>query len=66
MNQIISLLNNKKLKIFNHSESLTESRNNAESLLKHNTKHEITAALDNYHNTLIEKLKRDIIKAQEK
>jgi len=66
MNQITKILNNRKIKIFKHEESLDAARNSATSLLIDSPQSSVTAALDIYHNTLIEQIKNDISKEQVK
>lgn len=63
MKNILDLLEQKRFKIFGHASSLAEARDYAEKLLQFSHQHEITEALDYYHNTLIEVIKQDTSRA---
>jgi hypothetical protein len=61
--KILNILEGKKFKIFAHAESLDEARYHAVSILQASHRHDVSEAIDYYHNTLIESIKQDILRS---
>lgn len=62
MNEILQLLDQKKLKVFGHAESLEEARDIAITMLEDSQRPTVITALELYHNTLLNQLSQDIRK----
>lgn len=56
------LLDSQKLTVFDSAESLAEARSHAHKVLADSPKHNINEALDLYHNTLIDSIKKGLSK----
>lgn len=59
---IFHILELKRFKVFGHASSLAEARDHAETILKDSHRHDVSEALDYYHNTLLESIKLELLR----
>jgi len=59
-NNVLNLIDQLKYKIFGHAESTDEAREYARNLLQDSQRHDVDAALDYYHNTLLNEISKEM------